>query len=91
VLQSWQSNKVSYSKKGNDLGPGTLLNEGSLIGLDVIVLLVKTQVDGPDFCGAAAISNAITKLIPGIYCDIGIFLTEGDAIETKLKQIRVSN
>lgn len=68
--------------------PATLLNEGSLIGLDVIVLLVKTQVDGPDFRGAAAISNAITKLIQSIYCDIGIFLTDGEAIETKLRQIR---
>jgi predicted ATP-grasp superfamily ATP-dependent carboligase len=27
--------------------PATLLNEGSLMGLDVIVLLVNTSADGP--------------------------------------------
>ena len=68
--------------------PATLLNEGSLVGLDVIVLLVKTVPDVPDFRASALISSAVTKLVPGLYCDIKSLLGEAETVENKIKQIR---
>jgi uncharacterized protein len=68
--------------------PATLLNEGSLLGLDVIVLLVSTMPDVPDFRASALISNAVTKLVPGLHCDIASLLGEAETVENKIKQIR---
>jgi uncharacterized protein len=68
--------------------PATLLNEGSLLGLDVIVLLVATMPDVPDFRASALISTAVTKLVPGLYCDIASLLGEAETVENKIKQIR---
>jgi uncharacterized protein len=68
--------------------PATLLNEGSLLGLDVIVLLVNTMPDAPDFRASALISNAVTKLVPGLSCDIASLLGEAETVENKIKQIR---
>jgi uncharacterized protein len=68
--------------------PATLLNEGSLAGQDVIVLLVNTMSDAPDFSAAAIVSTALTKLVPGLSCDIGALKREVQEIETKMKHIR---
>jgi uncharacterized protein len=68
--------------------PAALLNEGSLIGLDVIVILVNTSPDGPDFRAAALLSQAIAKFVPGIHCDIKTILREGETIENNIKAIR---
>lgn len=68
--------------------PATLLNEGSLIGLDVIILLVKTYADGFDFRAAALLSQAIMKIVPGIYCNIETMVREGEVIEDNIKAIR---
>jgi uncharacterized protein len=68
--------------------PATLLNEGGLRGQDVIVLMVNTMLDAPDFRAAALVSNAVTKLVPGLSCDIGSLIAEAQVIENKMKQIR---
>lgn len=68
--------------------PATLLNEGSLAEQDVIVLLANTMTDAPDFRAAALISTALTKLVPGLSCDIATLNREAQEIETKMKQIR---
>jgi Archaeal enzymes of ATP-grasp superfamily len=68
--------------------PATLLNEGSLTGQGVIVLIVNTILDAPDFRAAALISDAVIKLIPGLSCDVGSLLGEAQVIESKMKQIR---
>lgn len=68
--------------------PATLLNEGALMGLDVIVLLVKTSMNGPDFRAAALLSQALTKIVPGIYCDVETLMGEGEVIEDNIKAIR---
>jgi predicted ATP-grasp superfamily ATP-dependent carboligase len=73
------------------VGPLLELNEADLISLNIIILLVKTKDDVPDFRAAAAISNVITQIIPGIYCDIETFLIEGKILESKLKNIRDSS
>lgn len=68
--------------------PATLLNEGSLVGQDVIVLMVNTMADAPDFRAATLISNSITKLVPGLSCDIGALMVEAQLIENRIKKIR---
>lgn len=68
--------------------PAILLNEGSLVGQDVVVLMVNTVSNAPDFRAAALISNSITKLVPGLSCDIGALMVEARLIESKMKQIR---
>ena len=78
-------------KSGTVAGiPGTLLNEGSLIGLDVIVFIVNTIRDAPDFRAAALVSTAVSKLIPRVYCDIGALMVEAQVVEDRMKMIRES-
>ena len=50
--------------------PALLLNEGSWMNFDVIVLLTKVIKDVSDFRAAAAISEAVMKLLPDASCDI---------------------
>ena len=68
--------------------PPTLLNEGSIIRMDVIVLMVNTIIEVPDFRASALISNAVTKLVPGLHCDIASLMVEAQIIENKMKQVR---
>jgi predicted ATP-grasp superfamily ATP-dependent carboligase len=42
----------------------------------------------PDFRAAAIISDAITKILPGAYCDIGTLMAEAKIIEENIKKIR---
>jgi len=65
-----------------------LLNEGSFVGMDQIVLVVKTVQDVPDFRASALISNAVTQLVLGLYCDIAALMVETQKIENKMKQVR---
>ena len=84
-----QENGFSQLRTGTIGGiPAVLLNEGSLLGLDVIVLVVNNTLDGPDFRAAATISNAISKLVPGLSCDIGSLIVQAKIVENDLKQIR---
>jgi uncharacterized protein len=65
-----------------------LLNECSLIGLDVILLVVKTITNAPDFRAAALVSNAINRLVPSLYCDIDSLMGQAKLVEDNLRQIR---
>jgi len=68
--------------------PAILLNEGALTGVDVILLMVNTMTDSPDFGAAALIVDYVTKLVPGLNCDIGALKAEAEGVENKIKQIR---
>jgi uncharacterized protein len=54
----------------------------------VIVLIVKVIKELPDFRAAATISDAITKMVPGVYCDIRTLVDEAKIIEENTKKIR---
>jgi predicted ATP-grasp superfamily ATP-dependent carboligase len=54
----------------------------------VIVLVVIVIKELPDFRAAATISDAITKIVPGVYCDIGTLMIEAKIIEDNIKKIR---
>jgi hypothetical protein len=66
------------------------LNEANLLNFEVIVLAVRVIAEVPDFRAAATISDAITKIVPGVYCDIETLMVEAKMIEEDIKKIRKS-
>jgi uncharacterized protein len=68
--------------------PGIVLNEACLLNFEVIVVIVKIIEEMPDFRAAAIVSNAITKVVPGMYCDIETLIVEAKRIEDNIKNIR---
>jgi predicted ATP-grasp superfamily ATP-dependent carboligase len=68
--------------------PGLLLNEGATINFDVIVLLGKVQTQMSEHRAAAAISQAIMKLVPGLTCDTKLLLSVAKDHEKDLRRLR---
>lgn len=66
--------------------PGILLNEGSMTGQDVIVIIFHTNVKGPDFKSSAQICMAMSQLIPGASCDIPSLQQEAEKAEVLIKE-----
>lgn len=66
--------------------PGTLLNEASITGQDVIVMIFHTNGEGPDFKSSAQLCMAMSKLIPGTSCDILALQQEAEKAETVIKE-----
>ena len=66
--------------------PGILLNEGSMSGQDVIVIIFHTDGQGPDFKSSADLCMAMTKLIPGATCDISLLQKEAEKAEKIIKE-----
>ncbi|MDQ5869210.1 MAG: PAC2 family protein [Thermoproteota archaeon] len=58
-------------------------------GLDVIVLFVNTTTEA-DFHAAALVSKSISRLVPGVHCDIASLIGAAEGVENKLKEIRKS-
>jgi uncharacterized protein len=71
--------------------PAILLNEASWKGVDVIVMIVNTASNSPDFGAATLLSEAISKIVPGIHCDIETVMKEGELIENNMKELRDGN
>ena len=65
------------------------MNEEAWINLDEIVLLVKVLKDSPDFRAGAVLSETVSKLVPGVTCDIRSLLREAESIAKGLRKIRV--
>ncbi len=66
--------------------PGLLLNKGSLIGQDVIVIIFHTDGKGPDFKSSAQLCMAMSQLIPGASCDIPSLQQEAEKAEVVIKE-----
>lgn len=66
--------------------PGTLLNEASITGQEVIVIIFHTNGEGPDFKSSAQLCLAMSKLIPGTSCDIPALQQEAEKAETVIKE-----
>jgi uncharacterized protein len=66
--------------------PGILLNEGSIAGQDVIVIIFHTDGKGPDFKSSAQLCLAMSKLIPGATCDIPSLQKEAEKAEIVIKE-----
>lgn len=54
----------------------------------MIVLVVKVIREVPNFCAAVVISDAITKIVPRVYCDVETLMIEAKTIEEDIKKIR---
>ncbi len=75
-------------KSGTITGiPAILLNEGALTNFDVIVFLTEVLKDVPDFHAAAVISEAVTKLIPGLSCDLASLMVEAQSAQSHINNI----
>ena len=66
--------------------PGILLNEGSITGQDVIVIIFHTDGKGPDFKSSAQICIAMSQLIPGASCNIPSLQKEAEKAEVIIKE-----
>ena len=65
---------------------GVLLNEGMLEGTDVIVLLVTSDKEFPDFKATANLCDTLSKLVPGVSCNLDKLEKESKIIEEQIKQ-----
>ena len=66
--------------------PGMLLNEGSIAGQDVIVILFHSDGTGPDFRSSAELCIGMSQLIPGTSCDISLLHKEAEKAELSIKE-----
>ena len=66
--------------------PGLLLNEGMLNNQNVGVILFSSMGTGPDFKASAQLCFAMSKLIPGISCDIATLQNEAEKAEKSIKE-----
>ena len=65
---------------------GVLLNEGMLQGIDVIVLLVSSDKEFPDFQATSNLCNTLSNLVPGVSCNLEKLEKESKIIEQQIKQ-----
>jgi len=65
---------------------GMLLNKGSMINQDVIVIIFNTTGKGPDFKSSADLCLTMSKLIPGASCDIPSLQKEAEKAEAVIKE-----
>ena len=66
--------------------PGILLNEGMMNNQNVAVILFNTIGTGPDFKASAQLCLAMSKLIPGVSCDIAMLQKEAEKAEKNIKE-----
>jgi len=66
--------------------PGMLLNEGSVTGQDVIVIIFHSDGKGPDFKSSTQLCLAMSKLIPGASCNIPSLQKEAEKAEITIKE-----
>jgi len=66
--------------------PGALLNEGMLYNQNVAVILFNSQQVAPDFKSSVQLCLAMSKLIPGISCNIETLQKEAETAEHDIKE-----
>lgn len=66
--------------------PGALLNEGMLNDQDVIVVLVDVDESGPDFKSSVRLCLAMSKLLPGVSCDLGLMQKQTEIVEKEIRE-----
>lgn len=70
--------------------PALLLNEGARTDFDVIVLLGKLPIKSSEYRAAAAVSQAIMKLVPGLTCDTKFLISLARTYEQELLRLRAN-
>ena len=57
-----------------------------LRGQDVIVLLVSSDKEFPDFQATSNLCNSLSKLVPGVSCNLDKIEKESKIIEQQIRQ-----
>ena len=87
-----KDSKISLLKNGTIGGiPAVLLNQSSQLGIDVIILLVKIIEGIPDFRAAAELSTTISRLVPGVSCNVPLLMQEAEKIEKEITKIKTQD
>lgn len=66
--------------------PGALLNEGMLNNQDVVVILVDVEESGPDFKSSVRLCMAMSKILPGVSCDLGLMQKQTEIVEKEIRE-----
>lgn len=66
--------------------PGVLLNEGLMNNQNVAVILFNSAGVSPDFKASAQLCLAMSKLVPGVSCDISMLQKEAEKAELGIKE-----
>jgi len=70
---------------------GVLLNEGMTNAKDVIVLLVGSESNTPDLRAAYGLCDGLSKLVPGISCNLSLLEKQAKQIEQEMKQVETES
>jgi len=65
---------------------GSLLNQGMLHNQNVVVLLFNSDEEGPNFKVSAELCLAMSKLVPGMSCDISSIQKEAEIAGQGIKE-----
>lgn len=68
--------------------PGALLNQGMINNQNVIVILFNSQQIGPDFKSSAELCTALSKIVPGVSCNIPALQKEAEKVEEIMKEAK---
>ena len=71
--------------------PGVLLNEGMMNAQNVIVLLVGSKSDTPDLRAAYSLCDGLSRLVPGISCNLSLLEKQAKQIEEEMKQVETES
>ena len=66
--------------------PGALLNEGMFYNQNVAVILFSAKNVAPDFKSSVQLCTAMSKLIPGVSCDIKSLQKEAETAEHEIRE-----
>jgi uncharacterized protein len=66
--------------------PGALLNEGMINGQNIVVVLVDVDESGPDFKASVSLCMAMSKILPGVSCDLGLMQKQTEIVEKEIKE-----
>jgi uncharacterized protein len=66
--------------------PGALLNEGMMFNQNVAVVLFNAKDIAPDFKSSVQLCTAMSKLIPGVACDIKSLQKEAKTAEHEIRE-----
>ena len=66
--------------------PGSLLNYGAISDQNVIVIIFNPTTDGADFKSSALLCTAMSKLVPGISCDMKTLQIEAERAENSMRE-----
>ena len=71
--------------------PGVLLNEGMMNAQNVIVLLIGCKSDTPDLRATYSLCDGLSKIVPGISCNLSLLEKQAKQIEEEMKQVETES